>query len=196
MRVLETRSTLKVHTSRKSREDDFGNGVAAANRILQDTQVTAVLDDIRDFWATPLDLITGHLQHLVSVLGASTESASAVANGLIAQVRRDEPILVLVLDGLLEKAVHELQRLLLIGEHSAAVDVLEVEVEVTFLETGIEHFLNLGGVLRKEESVVDGLHGPDRHLLALPFDSLRWVDLWSHDDGVRRNVHEGSLWCW
>lgn len=181
MSILKAGSTSEVHSGGKGRQDDLGDGVAATNGILQNTEIAIVLDGRGDLGATPLDLITRYLQHLVSIL--VTERTSARANRLIAKVGRDESELVLSLNGSLEEALHELESLLLVIEHAAAIDGLEVQVEVTVLETGIENLLNLSGVLGEEETVVHGLHGPDGDLFALPFHGLRHVGDGSHDAG-------------
>lgn len=93
----------------------------------------------------------------------------------------DQTKLVLGLDRSIEEALHQLEGLLLVGKHAAAVDTLEVEVEVAILEASVDHAVNLTGILGEKEAVVDSLHRVDGHLLAHPFNGLRGVKDGSHD---------------
>jgi hypothetical protein len=93
----------------------------------------------------------------------------------------DETELVLGLDGGVEETLHQLERLLLVSKHATAVDALEVEVEVAFLEAGVDDTVDLTRVLGEEQPVVDGLHGVDGHLLAHPLNGLRGVEDGGHD---------------
>lgn len=83
MRVLEALGASEAHSGRQSRQDDLGDGVAAANGVLEDAQIAAVLDGSGDLGAVSLDLVTRDLEHLISVLGASSDTSTA-ANRLIA----------------------------------------------------------------------------------------------------------------
>lgn len=216
MGVLEAASAGEVQAGGQGREDDLGDSVAAANGVLEDGQVAAVLDRLGDLGSVALDLVTRNLEHLVSVLGAST-GAGAAANGLVAmwgniesaswhsyqanrgdqkgkghqekgaetgrnspQVGRDQAELVLQLEGRLEEAVHQLERVLMVGQHPAALNAGEVEVEVTLLNAGIEDLLDLTGLLGQQQAIVDGLHGPHRHLAALPLHRLGGVEVQDH----------------
>lgn len=96
-------------------------------------------------------------------------------------MRGDKAKLVLGLEGRGEEALHQLERLLVVGKHSAAVDTLEVEVKVSLLQAGVDHLVDLAGVLGEQEPVVDGLHGPHGHLFAHPVNGLRGVKDGSHD---------------
>lgn len=180
MRVLVSRRASQVHSSRQRRQNDLGHSVAAANRILQDLQVSTVLDRLRHFRTTPLDLISRHLQHLISVLGSCAKSTGAAADRLVAKMGRDQSELVLLFDRSLKEALHELESLLLVAESPASIDALEIEVEVAILEAGFEHVIDLGWVLGEQQAVVDSPHGPDWDLLALPFDGLRNLGGGSH----------------
>lgn len=211
VRVLKAPGTGEVQASRQRRQNHLGDGIAAANGVFEDLQVAAVLDGRRDLGAVALDLVPRHLEHLVAVLGAGSDAGAAAhglvaglgrdwsescvidcpglsrgrAGGAeghnTPQMRGDEAKLVLGLEGRGEEALHQLERLLVVGEHSAAVDALEVEVKVALLQAGVDHLVDLAGVLGEQEPVVDGLHGPHGHLLAHPVNGLRGVKDGSHD---------------
>jgi hypothetical protein len=96
-------------------------------------------------------------------------------------VGRDQSELVLGFDRRPEEAVHQLESLLLIAENPAAIDALEIEVEIAILKACVEHLVDFGGILREQHAIVDGLHWPDGNSVALPFDGPRWVDYGSLD---------------
>lgn len=83
VRVLEALGASETHSGRQSREDDLGDSVAAANGVLENAQITTVLDGSGDLGAVALDLVTRDLEHLISVLGASSDTSTA-ANRLVA----------------------------------------------------------------------------------------------------------------
>ena len=85
---------------------------------------------------------------------------------------RDETKLILGLKGLLEEAVHELEGGLTVLEESAAVNALQVQVEVALCLAGLDQPRHLGRLLGEQETKVDGLHGVDGHLLAVPLHRL------------------------
>src|SRR2546423_1441534 len=94
---------------------------------------------------------------------------------------RDQPELILRLDWSLKETMHQLQSLLLVTEHPAPVNIIEVKVEVTFFKACSEHIVDFSRVLREEQPVVDRSHRPARTLLALPLDCLWGIYLGSHD---------------
>jgi hypothetical protein len=114
----------------------------------------------------------------------------------------DETKLILSLDGSIKETLHQLEGLLLVSQHTTAIDALEVEVEVAILETGVDHAVNLTGILGEEQAVVDGLHVVDGDLLAHPLNGLRGVKDGSHgvlwycdvncDDAFQRS-EEGQM---
>lgn len=86
VRVLEALGASEAHSGRQSRQDDLRDSVAAANGVLKNAQIAAVLDGSRDLGAVALDLVTGDLEHLISILGASSNT-SAATNRLVAVQR-------------------------------------------------------------------------------------------------------------
>lgn len=99
---------------------------------------------------------------------------------ILPEMRGDETKLILSLEGSIEETLHQCESVLLVGEHAAAINALQIQVEVSVLGTGIDYLLDLRGVLGQQKAVVDCLHGPDRHFLAHPFHGLRCVDSGSH----------------
>ena len=65
-------------------------------------------------------------------------------------MRRDKAVLVLSLNRRFEEAVHELQRLLVVIQHPAAIDVLQVQIEVTLSLTALDELLKLRWLRRNE----------------------------------------------
>lgn len=182
MGVLEAVLASQVQAGGEGCQDDLGDGVAAADDLLQLVEIAAVLDRGGDARAALLDLVSRDLEHLIAVLGASTKGASAVTDRLVAKMGVDQAIFVLGLEGGIKEAVHELEKLLTVLEHATAVDAVEIELEVTILKASLEHLLDLLRILREEQIVLDGPHGPDRNLPALPFDGLYGFGGRSHDD--------------
>lgn len=93
----------------------------------------------------------------------------------------DEAELVLLLDGVVEVAVHHLQRLMLVIEESLAIEAVEVQVEEAGLAAASEQVLELSGLLGKDSSEVDCLHGVDGDALPRPLDGLRDFGGDTHD---------------
>lgn len=85
----------------------------------------------------------------------------------------DKTELVLRLKGSIEEAVHELQRVLLVLKHPAAVDSAKVEVEVSRILAALNKPLNLEGLLGEQLREVNDLHGVDRDFLPVPLHGLR-----------------------
>lgn len=124
VRVFKPRCASQVHARRQCRQNDLSNSVAASDRVFQDPQVAIILDRLGYLGTSTLDLITGDLEHLVAIFGSSAESASAASNRLVAEMGGDETIFVLLLDWGIEEALHELESLLLVAKHAAAIDAL------------------------------------------------------------------------
>lgn len=85
-------------------------------------------------------------------------------------MRCDEAVLVLGLNRRLKEAVHELQCLLLVSNESAAVDALQINVEITLILATADKSLELIGFLGEQFAEVEGLHGIDRDLFPIPLD--------------------------
>lgn len=130
--------------------------------------------------AVLLDLVSRDLDHLVAVLGV-IEDTSAGANGLVSEMRSDKAELVLRLKRSIEETVHELQGVLLVFDHTAAVNASEVQVEVSGVLAATNQPIDLGRLVRQQLGEIDDLHRVDRDLLPVPLLGLGNLSDGSHD---------------
>merc|ERR1712000_457006 len=72
-----------------------------------------------------------------------------------------------------KELVHELECLLLIIKKSTSVDALEIDLEKSLILAALQQLLEFLWLLGKQTREVNGLHGIDRHLAAVPLHCLR-----------------------
>jgi hypothetical protein len=82
VQVLEARCACKAECTGKRRQDGLAHDVVAGNGVLEDFQVTAVLDVPGNMRRLALDLVTRDLDHLVAVPGV-LKNAVAGADWLV-----------------------------------------------------------------------------------------------------------------
>lgn len=121
-----------------------------------------------------------NLDHLISIFGVF-QNSGAGSDGLVSKMRRNQSILVLDLERRLEEAVHEFQGLLLIIEHSAAINALKIDVEESLSLAAFDELLDLGWFLREQLREINGLHGINGDLLSVPCHRLGEFGCDTHD---------------
>jgi hypothetical protein len=93
----------------------------------------------------------------------------------------DKSIFVLDLKGRLEEPVHKLQQLLVVLEKPAPVDIVEIQIEETFILAAFEQLLSFFRLLREDSREIDRLHGVDWDLFSVPLDPSGYFCCRGHD---------------
>lgn len=100
----------------------------------------------------------------------------------VPEMGRYKAILVLNLQGRLEKPVHKLESLLLVFQHPSTVNSLQVQVEETFSLAAANDLVKFGWLLREQTLETDRLHRIDGGLLPIPLNRLGDCFLDRHRD--------------